>query len=97
MRICHVTNVHGPFDGRIFYKMAGTAKKYGHEVFLIAPHCKHETKNGIEIIPIKKPKNRIKRFVESFRIIKIAKVLNADIYQFHDVELIPVMLKIKRN
>lgn len=91
LKICHVTNVHGPFDVRIFHKMACSAVEYGHEVMLIAPHDKNETRNGVKIIPISKSKNRIIRFIKTYNIKKILFEVSADIYHFHDPELIPVM------
>ena len=94
MRICHVTNVHGPFDGRIFHKMACSAAKYGHQVFLVAPHDKSEVVNDVEIVPIEKSKNRIKRFIDTHKLKKILLNIDADIYHFHDPELIPIMLTI---
>lgn len=97
MKICHITNVHGPFDGRIFHKMACSAAEYGHNVTLIAPHDKQEIRKGVRIIPIKKSTHRIKRIVETYRIFRIAAQVDADIYHFHDVELIPVMRWLKKK
>ena len=97
MKICHVTNVHPPFDGRIFYKMACSAAENGHDVVLVAPHDKEEIRNGVKIIPITKPKSRFKRILLTMRIRKLLLSINADIYHFHDPELIPVMLSIHNS
>lgn len=97
MKICHITNVHGVFDGRIFHKMACSAVEYGHSVTLIAPHNKSEVRNGVSIIPIKKSSYRLKRYVDSFRILKILLEVDADIYHFHDPELITVMKMFHRR
>lgn len=91
MKICHVTNVHPPFDGRIFHKMASSAASNGHDVTLVAPHNQNETINGVNIIPIKKSSNRIKRLLDTYKIQSILESVDADIYHFHDPELIPVM------
>lgn len=97
MKLCHVTNVHPSFDGRIFHKMASSAVQYGHDVTLIAPHNKEEIKNGVKIKPIKKPNSRLKRMLRTIGIRNLLLSIDADIYHFHDPELIPVMLSINSS
>ena len=97
MKICHITNVHGVFDGRIFHKMACSAVEFGYSVTLIAPHNKEEVRNGVRIIPIKKSSNRLRRYIDSFKLLKLMLEVDADIYHFHDPELITVMKMFQRR
>lgn len=90
-KVCIVTTVHKVFDNRIFYKEAKSLKSEGYEVTLIAQHNNTESIDGIKIVPITKPGSRIERMtltaLSAFR--KALKV-NADIYHFHDPELLPI-------
>ncbi len=96
-KICHLTSVHPVFDIRIFYKECSSLTKAGYQVKLIAPNCKAETKNGVEIVPIKLPISRFKRFLfVTFKMTDQALSQKCDIYHFHDPELMfcGVLLKI---
>jgi glycosyltransferase involved in cell wall biosynthesis len=95
-RVCHITTVHLPFDDRIFHKECKTIAKAGYEVYLIAQQDKEEIIGGVHIIPLPKRKRRLYRFlikdwVALFKALKV----NADIYHFHDPELIFVGLILK--
>jgi len=96
MKIVHITTVHSPFDNRIFHKQAKTLLKAGYDVALIAPHTKNEIVDGIKIIALRKPKNRFLRiFFSTLQALHLALKQRADIYHFHDPELIPVMLLLR--
>jgi glycosyltransferase involved in cell wall biosynthesis len=88
-KICHLTTVHPPFDTRIFHKEAKSLAKAGYLVTLIAKHDKEETIDGVKILPLKTPRNRIlrmtKTLLECYR--KAVKV-DADLYHLHDPELL---------
>ena len=95
-KICHITTVHPPFDVRIFHKECKTLAKAGYEVYLIAQHDKDENVDGINIISLPKINSRIKRILilpikAFFKAIK----LKADVYHFHDPELLPVGVLLK--
>lgn len=95
-KICHITTVHPPFDTRIFYKECRTLAKAGYEVYLIAQHEKEEIVDGVCIIPLPKVKGRLERIIkQSFRALKIALSINAQVYHIHDPELIPISLLLK--
>jgi glycosyltransferase involved in cell wall biosynthesis len=95
-KICILTSVHPVFDTRIFYKEAQTLSDAAYDVVLIGPHDKKEIRSGIKIIPLFKPKNRIERFFKtSLSLYRKALLEKADIYHFHDPELIPLMLLLK--
>lgn len=95
-KIVHITCVHPPFDSRIFHKECKTLARSGYEVKLVAQHEKNEVVDGVPVIPLSKPRNRLERMVltvcESYRKAISEK---ADLYHFHDPELIPVGLIMK--
>ena len=97
-KICHITTVHPPFDTRIFHKECKTLVKAGYDVTLIVQHNKNEIVDGIKIVALPKPKNRFQRmFFLTRKAYKLALEQKADIYHFHDPELIPWMVKLKKK
>lgn len=90
MKITHITTVHHPFDNRIFNKECVSLAEKGYEVVLIATHGQDEVIKGVQIRSLKKPKSRISRiFFTTFNAYKLALNEDADIFHFHDPELIP--------
>jgi glycosyltransferase involved in cell wall biosynthesis len=95
-KICHITTVHPPFDVRIFHKECKTLAKAGYEVYLIAQHDKDENVDGINIISLPKINSRMKRIlILPIRAFFKAMKLKADVYHFHDPELLPVGVLLK--
>ncbi|WP_226529269.1 glycosyltransferase family 4 protein [Metabacillus niabensis] len=90
-KICVITTVHQAYDGRIYHKQCKSLKKAGYDVILLAPKPDKQIKDdGINLVPIEKPKKEWKRFLHTFTVFKQAKQTNADLYHFHDPELLPV-------
>ena len=93
-----MTSVHPtPFDVRVFHKEAKTLVKAGYTVSLIAQHNKNEIADEVNIIALPKPHNRFFRiFVSTWKLFRLALKQKADIYHFHDPELlfIGILLKI---
>ncbi len=88
IKVCHLTSVHPPFDIRIFYKQCVSLVNAGYQVSLIAPINNPEIKKGVNIIPVKLPKHRLKRMLTvTTKMYRLAKRQNAAIYHFHDPEL----------
>ena len=94
--VCILTSVHLPFDTRIFHKEATSLAKAGYNVSLVAQHDKDEIVDGIKIVSLPKPKNRIERMTKTvWTAYRKALEIHADIYHFHDPELIPIGLLLK--
>ncbi len=95
-KVVHMTSAHGAFDDRIFHKEVKSLANAGYQVILIAPHNKKEIIGNIEILPIKRARNRLERMIiTTLKVLKLALKENADIYHFHDPELIPAGFIIK--
>jgi hypothetical protein len=99
-KIVHMTSVHVRNDTRIFYKECVSLANAGYEVVLIVADGKgDEEKNGVTIVDVgKKPTSRIRRMIfTTARIYKAAWQIDADVYHFHDPELLPVGWLLQRK
>ena len=94
-KVCILTSVHTPFDTRIFHKQAKSLLKAGYDVTLIAQHDKDEVVDEVKILALSKPRNRLWRMLGTWRIFKLAYRQKADVYHFHDPELLPMGLFLK--
>jgi glycosyltransferase involved in cell wall biosynthesis len=95
-KVCILTTAHEAFDVRIFYKECRSLVEAGYEVYLVASHDKEETVEGVRIIPLNTGKNRIYRFfVKGWTALWKAIKLKAEVYHFHDPDLIPSGLILK--
>ncbi|MBP7049660.1 MAG: glycosyltransferase family 4 protein [Phycisphaerae bacterium] len=95
-KVCVLTSVHIPFDGRVFHKEARSLAKAGYDVVLIARHDKEQTVGGVRVVPLAEPRNRLQRMTKVlWRLYRLAVQENADVYHFHDPELIVAGLLLK--
>ena len=96
-RVCILTTVHDPFDVRVFHKEARSLAHAGYDVCLLAPAEKAERVDGVDIVPIGgDKKGRLHRTtVLWWRALRKAVAAQADVYHFHDPELIPLGLLLK--
>ncbi|WP_042143753.1 glycosyltransferase [Paucisalibacillus sp. EB02] len=100
-RVVHLTTVHHPYDPRIYHKECKSLNRAGFDVTLIAQEADEPSSTrDIKHIKLKKYDSRLKRMIfGTFDAYKKAKKLDADVYHFHDPELLPVgwLLKKKSN
>ncbi|GAB6074888.1 glycosyltransferase [Nautilia lithotrophica] len=96
-KIVHLTSVHQAKDNRILFKECQTLSKNGYSVKLVCADAKNEKIGNVEIIGFPKHKSRINRMLKTsfLDMIKMCKKVDADLYHFHDPELIFVGLYLK--
>jgi glycosyltransferase involved in cell wall biosynthesis len=94
--ITHLTTVHPVFDARIFHKECKSIARAGYHVTLIACHDRDETIEGVRIRALPKAHGRLSRMVwGAWAIYRKAVRQDADLYHFHDPELLPVGLLLR--
>jgi glycosyltransferase involved in cell wall biosynthesis len=100
MRVLILTTVHPPLDDRIFYKEAQSLHKK-NEVTLIAPSTADsvEDMDGIQIITVRKSKNKLLHPVTLWRVFKTAYHTDSDAYHCHEPSslMVAILLKLLKN
>ncbi|MDJ0737020.1 MAG: glycosyltransferase family 4 protein [Nostocaceae cyanobacterium] len=93
MRVVHISTIHRSLDVRIFYKECRTLAAAGYEVHLLVPNPPDTEVDGVFFHGIDKVTD-LPRLHRTWRRLRstyeLATALEADIYHFHDPELIPV-------
>ncbi len=99
MRVAHLTSVHQRSDIRIFIKQCRTLAAAGYDVSLVVADGKGNAVDGsVNIFDVGASKGRWSRMFDTTkRVLAKAIELDADIYHFHDPELIPIGLRLKRR
>lgn len=97
-KICHLTSAHTRNDIRIFQKECVSLARVGYDISLVvADGLPNEIDKGVKIYGVAKETSRFKRFVKTSKnIYRKALEVNADIYHFHDAELLPYGNKLKK-
>ncbi|MDF2544307.1 MAG: hypothetical protein K0S47_4025 [Herbinix sp.] len=100
VKVCHITSAHKRYDTRIFEKECCSLAKHGYEVILLVNDSNgDEIKNKVKITSTGfRPKNRFHRLLfSSGKIYKKAISIDADIYHFHDPDLLFISKKLKKS
>lgn len=98
-KVCHLTSVHNQNDVRIFEKECQSLVNMGYDVNLMVVNCKNEgVVNGVKVINVPfEFKNRLTRIFKAPSVLyKHALKLDADVYHFHDPELLGIGKKLKK-
>jgi glycosyltransferase involved in cell wall biosynthesis len=94
--IVHLTTVHDPRDNRIFHRECVSLARAGHTVTLVAEGGQAETVAGVRMLPVSRSTSRLGRMTFGvLRVLWKALRLRADVYHFHDPELIPAGLLLR--
>lgn len=96
-KVCHVTSVHRSNDIRIFVKECTTLAAAGYDMYLVAPG-ESRVENNVKItgcgdVPASRSE-RAKNF--DGHVYDVALSIDADIYHFHDPEMLRYALKLKK-
>ncbi len=95
-RIRHLTSVHGFDDTRILHKECRSLAADGYDVALVVGQDYTGTFEGVRIIGVGEPRNRIDRMVRvAWAVYRAARRERADICHLHDPELLWVGLLLK--
>lgn len=91
-----LTSVHSVDDIRIYRKECTSLARAGYQVTLVAPHEGDVSGEFVRVVRIQRRNNRLGRMTLSlWDTLKAALAARADIYHFHDPELIPVGILLK--
>lgn len=95
-KIVHLSSVHHARDNRIFHKECKSLAQAGYNVTLIAVADQDFIEEGVRVRGVPKFTNRTKRiFMAPWRVYQMALEERADLYHFHDSELIPIALLLR--
>ncbi len=101
IKVVQLTSIHGPLDARIFHKHSKALAHAGYEVVIVAPKLSlaresDEPRSGVAIKTVPRATSRLQRLRKTiWDVYRLALAENADIYHFHDPELIPMGLLLK--
>lgn len=97
MKVCIFTSVHHHDDVRIYHKEAKALRDQGYDVVILCPDFEGKDESGITFVRVPLPESRVLRMaVSSSRFFKCAKAQGADVYHFHDPELIGAGKRLQR-
>jgi glycosyltransferase involved in cell wall biosynthesis len=94
LRVCHMSSAHDGLDVRIFHRECVSIALAGYDTHLVIRGDEGDLRlaqqKGVTLHRLPDAKSRLSRIAfQGFRCFKIAMALNADIYHFHDPEMIP--------
>lgn len=98
LRVLHITSVHPALDNRIHFKEVKTLQAHFAELAIVASIEEDQEIDGIQYLAIGKFGSRLDRFRRAPKqILNRVEEFDPDLVHFHDPELIPLALKLKRQ
>jgi len=94
-KVVIISSVHRASDVRIFHKEARSLVRAGYNVTLFAEAPCDACLDGVRIRALKEPSSRFARVLTSLKLTRRILKEMADIYHFHDPELIPLGLLLR--
>lgn len=96
-KVVHLTSVHEPGDLRIRLKECAAAAAAGWSVVLVAPaDADASAADGVQLRAVPRPVARWRRMLQTtWQVYQVARAEPADLYQFHDAELMPWALLLR--
>ena len=95
-KVAHLTSVHPASDTRIAYRECATLAQAGYEVVLVAAGPLAEVPPGVRLHSVSLPRNRFERMTRTiWNVFQAALRERADVYHFHDPELMGVGLALR--
>ncbi len=88
-RVCILSSVHRALDNRVFYREARSLQRAGYDMTLIAVYERDEVRDGVRIVGLPRVP-RWQRPLLWARLVREALAAEADVYHFHDPELLLV-------
>jgi glycosyltransferase involved in cell wall biosynthesis len=89
IKVRHLTSVHEVDDSRILHRECKSLAENGYDIALIAARPPHDDLEGVRIVAVGPARTRLDRACRAaWRIYRAALHERADIYQFHDPELL---------
>ncbi len=103
VKVVHLSSTHLADDARIFAKECVSLAQAGYAVSLVVPDNRFVTKDGkpirrqgVDIVAVKRKSGLVGRLLSTTAAVMLAGVkLKADVYHFHDPELIPLSLLLR--
>lgn len=93
LHVAHLTSAHEVDDSRIFHKECRSLADAGFKVSLVAVHPEDAVLHNVQVVALPETSSRPSRMMLTpLRLLRRAWRLKADIYHFHDPELLPIGL-----
>jgi len=90
LRVVHMTSVHSAVDPRIFHKECRSLARAGFDVTVVGPYHGDTAADAVRIKSVRKDRSRLTRMTRTaWRVYDRARREGADVYHFHDPELVP--------
>jgi glycosyltransferase involved in cell wall biosynthesis len=95
--VCHVTSVHVPTDSRILYHECRSLATRYRTVLVCRDDGGPRVIEGVEIAPLPRTRGRLARYLGAGELVRRAEATGADIFHFHDPELLSEMAELARR